>query len=79
MCNLAVDLDAAIDAVPTPGANPNFAAELAELAPLAARGLVTIDGHRITVTEAGRPFVRLVAAAFDAYLTAAPARHSVAV
>jgi oxygen-independent coproporphyrinogen-3 oxidase len=31
------------------------------------------------VTEAGRPFVRLVASAFDAYLAHGSARHSRAV
>jgi oxygen-independent coproporphyrinogen-3 oxidase len=31
------------------------------------------------VAEAGRPFVRLVAAAFDAYLRRGAQRHSVAV
>jgi oxygen-independent coproporphyrinogen-3 oxidase len=31
------------------------------------------------MTPAGRPFVRLAAAAFDAYLGSGAARHSVAV
>jgi oxygen-independent coproporphyrinogen-3 oxidase len=46
-----------------------------------ADGLVTRDGARITVTEPGRPFVRNVAAVFDAYLKTAPeqVRHSQAV
>ena len=35
------------------------------------------DGFEITAT--GRPFVRVIAARFDAYFTAAPARHSAAV
>ena len=43
------------------------------------KGLVRLDDKRITVTGEGRPFVRLVAAAFDLYLAAAQARHSVAV
>lgn len=41
--------------------------EIATLAPLIEAGIVTVDGPRIQVTEAGRPFVRLVASAFDAY------------
>jgi len=41
--------------------------------------LVRIDGHRLTVTDLGRPLVRIVAAAFDVYLARAAARHSVAV
>ena len=34
---------------------------------------------RLALDEAGRPFVRLAAAAFDAYLDGAGARHSRAV
>jgi oxygen-independent coproporphyrinogen-3 oxidase len=33
----------------------------------------------VSLTDAGRPFMRLVAAAFDAYLHARAAKHSVAV
>lgn len=72
MCDLAVDL-AAFDA--TPG---RFDAALAALAPLAADGLVTIAGTRIAVMEAGRPFLRHVAAAFDAWLGTA-GRHAAAI
>jgi oxygen-independent coproporphyrinogen-3 oxidase len=46
---------------------------------LEADGLLERDGDRITVTDRGRPFVRAVAAAFDAYLARGAARHSVAV
>ena len=42
-------------------------------------GLVVAAGTRMTVTAAGKPFVRLVAAAFDAYLARGTARHSRAV
>ncbi len=83
MCALEVDVaavcrahDAGIDA---------FAPAFAALKPLAADGIVTIDGARVRVSEAGRPFVRLAAAAFDAYLNrgqdqgATQARHSRAV
>lgn len=72
MCDLAVDLDAF-------GGATRFAAERGALAPLAAQGLVAIDGARIAMTAAGRPFVRLAAAAFDAYLAASAKRHSLAV
>jgi oxygen-independent coproporphyrinogen-3 oxidase len=41
--------------------------------------VISRDGRRIVVTEAGKPFVRLAAAAFDSYLKAGKARHSVAV
>ena len=61
------------------GMDESFAAEREVLAPLAAQGIVEIEGDRVAVTEAGRPFVRLVAAAFDAYLRRGAQRHSVAV
>ncbi|TVR97501.1 MAG: oxygen-independent coproporphyrinogen III oxidase [Rhodospirillales bacterium] len=77
MCTLDVDV---AEACGTHG----FAADALDqawdrLGPLQADGLVTVDGNRIAVTEAGRPFVRLVAAAFDAYLASGQARHSRAV
>jgi oxygen-independent coproporphyrinogen-3 oxidase len=73
MCDLAIDLDTvAGDAVA-------FADELAALKPLADEGLLTIAGARVTVTERGRPYVRIAAAAFDAYLKTGQKRHSVAV
>jgi len=77
MCDLAVDLAAL--PVAAPEAAPTFEYERAELDALAAAGLITIEGSRITVTEEGRPFVRLVAAAFDAYLAQSRSRHSIAV
>jgi len=72
MCEFAVDLDGL-------AAHQDFAAAFAALAPLANNGLVAIEDGRITVTDAGRPFVRLVASAFDAYLANGTARHSRAV
>ncbi len=78
MCDFEVDLDAVASGESRAGANA-FEDEIQSLTPLAAEGMVTIEGHRIAVTEAGRPFVRLAAAAFDAYLQRGKARHSVAV
>jgi oxygen-independent coproporphyrinogen-3 oxidase len=46
---------------------------------LARDGVVVREGRYVRVTRAGRPFVRLAAAAFDAYLDRSAARHSVAV
>ena len=54
-------------------------AEIAALRPMIEDGFVAIDGDRILVSEAGRPFCRLVARAFDSYAGGAPARHSRAV
>jgi oxygen-independent coproporphyrinogen-3 oxidase len=76
MCNFSVDLDAVAD---ENDVAIDFGAEREELAPLEADGLLRIEGRRVTVTRSGRPFVRLAAAAFDAYLAKSRARHSVAV
>jgi len=73
MCGLRVDLrDVGRDWRDFPGAHER-------LSPLASEGLVQIDGSSLTVTERGRPFVRLAAAAFDAYLQPDRQRHSQAV
>jgi oxygen-independent coproporphyrinogen-3 oxidase len=72
MCNFAVDLHA-------DGGGANFSKELEELDTLSASGIVHHDGRHVVVSEKGRPFVRLVAAAFDAYLSKNDKRHSVAV
>ncbi|HVZ54647.1 MAG TPA: oxygen-independent coproporphyrinogen III oxidase [Pseudolabrys sp.] len=73
MCDLALDLDT------FSGGAARFAAELDALKPLADEGLLLMEGGRIVVTERGRPYVRIAAAAFDAYLAANQKRHSVAV
>ena len=77
MCDLHVDLDEVcarhrVDA-------GRFAGELAALQPLEEDGLVTVANHRVTVTEAGRPLVRTICAAFDTYLTTSETRHAKAV
>ncbi len=46
---------------------------------LARDGVVTREGRLVRVTLEGRPFIRLAASAFDAYLDKQAARHSVAV
>jgi oxygen-independent coproporphyrinogen-3 oxidase len=77
MCDFAVDLGAARARF---AMAPDWCAEaFEELAPLAADGLLTLDGPRVAMTARGRPLVRVAAAAFDAYLPRAAARHSVAV
>ena len=73
MCDFELDLDA------VPGGAAHFATELEALRPLAAEGLLRIEGNRIAVTTSGRPFVRIAAAAFDTYLATSQKRHSVAV
>jgi len=76
MCDFAAD-PCAIAA--QSGLSEDFAAEYDLLAPLAEQGLVTTAGGHVVVSEIGRPFVRLVAAAFDGYLRRGASRHSVAV
>ncbi len=76
MCDFAADPQAIAAEL---GVNERFADELAQLAPLVDQGIARIERGRVMVTEMGRPFVRLVAAAFDAYLRRTARRHSVAV
>lgn len=77
MCDLSVDLGKICEehrvSVDT------FASEMEKMEPLAEDGIVVLNGNRIDVTESGRPFVRLVAAAFDTYLESGKGRHSRAV
>jgi len=77
MCTLTVDLAARCaehDADVT-----TLNGDVEKLRPLTDDGICTLDGHILTVTETGRPFVRLVASAFDDYLSAGQGRHSKAV
>ncbi len=76
MCDLVVNVDAI---AAKHGSAERFDAEFETLAPLAEEGLVAISGRTISVTEEGRPFLRLAASAFDAYLAASEAKHSKAV
>jgi len=77
MCDLKVDLDDIC--IRHEVSKATFVPELEKLAPMAEDGLVQLSGNTVSVTETGRPFVRLVAAAFDSYLSSGKARHSRAV
>ena len=70
MCDLTVDLGDKKD---------EYAPALAQLAPMVADQLVCVEGSRVTITEAGRPFARVAASAFDTYLGEGTGRHSKAV
>ncbi|MGO4707310.1 oxygen-independent coproporphyrinogen III oxidase [Microvirga sp. 2MCAF38] len=72
MCNFRADL-ASLEGL------EEFADELALLRPLVVDGIVTVDGRRVTVTDEGKPFVRLVAAVFDQYREDGPKRFSKAI
>ncbi len=77
MCDLEIDLG---EICAEYGAPPDALADSRpKLEKLAADGLIELDGDRVTVTPDGRLLVRCVGAAFDAYFTEQPARHSKAV
>lgn len=76
MCDLSVDLDAL--AAPYGKTRADFSDAVASLRTLERDKLVVIDEGRISVPESARPAIRLVCAAFDAYLTP-EGRHAVAV
>jgi len=63
MCDFSVDLAEIADRNGV--AVSAFAAEMRRLQALAADGLLVLEGDRLTVTETGRPFVRLAARVFD--------------
>lgn len=75
MCYLEADTGALLEMAD----GPDDQQERKRLAPYEAEGMVRIDGSRVVVTAQGRPFVRLIAAAFDARMANAPPRHSAAV
>jgi oxygen-independent coproporphyrinogen III oxidase len=80
MCDLEVDIEAvAAEHAADPAPLTQAAAE--GLQKFVEDGLASWDGRRIVVSERGRPFVRSVAALFDAYLAQASdkPRHSRAV
>ncbi len=77
MCDFAVDFGAAAEAAY--GHAEALDDALPELEALQRDGVLALDGRRVRLTEAGRPFMRLAAAAFDSYLRRSAARHSVAV
>ncbi|MAF48589.1 MAG: oxygen-independent coproporphyrinogen III oxidase [Rhodospirillales bacterium] len=56
-----------------------FADELAALGPYVEDGICRVAGGTVEVADAYRPFARLVAAAFDAYLEPGGKRHARAV
>lgn len=56
-----------------------LSAARAPLEALRDRGVIALDGWRVTVLADGRPYARLAACAFDAYRAAPPQRFSRAV
>jgi oxygen-independent coproporphyrinogen-3 oxidase len=72
MCTFDVDLSEF-------GGRNAFVRELERLAPLAADGLVAVDGDKLAIPEPMRPFCRLVAQVFDAYTATSSTQHSQAI
>jgi oxygen-independent coproporphyrinogen-3 oxidase len=77
MCDFSVDFGAI--AAAHGFREDSFDDAVPHLATLLDEGLAELDGRRLAITRRGRPFARLAAAAFDSYLEAKAARHSVAV
>jgi oxygen-independent coproporphyrinogen-3 oxidase len=67
MCDLEVDLEATAAMYRADPADL-IAAAIAGMPSIVEDGLASFDGRRIAVSERGRPFVRSIAALFDAYL-----------
>ena len=73
MCDFSVDLR---DIEQRHGPAPDrLSAAMSRLDPLVADGLVTLSDGTVAVTGIGRPFVRLVCAAFDTRLAPSATRH----
>jgi oxygen-independent coproporphyrinogen-3 oxidase len=77
MCHLDCDIGELLDE--HNGVQESFEHEFEALLPFSADGFVRIDGNRIIVEESGRPYLRLIASTFDAYLPNSHVRHSIAV
>ncbi len=76
MCDLSVDLDSERA---EHDLRIDLSAEMKALEPLAADGIVRVEGPVVTIPEEARPLVRLVAATFDTYLRRGGKKHSRAV
>jgi oxygen-independent coproporphyrinogen-3 oxidase len=77
MCHLDCDIGELLDEYN--GIPESFEHELDALQPFVADGFVRMNDNRIIVEERGRPYLRLIASTFDAYLPNSHVRHSVAV
>jgi len=76
MCGLSVDVgDVCQKHARTPDSLDD---EIQGLERYARDALLSVEGRTITMTEKGRPFVRLAAAAFDEYLATGTGKHSAA-
>jgi len=77
MCDMAVNLDVVLSQHDM--AQNTLDEDLASLGPLVTDGIVRVTGRQVQVTAEGRPFARVAAAKFDAYLASNRGRHAIAV
>lgn len=77
MCDMVVDLAQLARAHGFP--ESTFDADLAQLEPMVADGLVAVSGATVRIPEDARLLMRTVAAVFDRYLQTGRGRHSRAV
>jgi oxygen-independent coproporphyrinogen-3 oxidase len=77
MCSGGVDLEQAADQFETP--RNWYHSHVDKLRTLQDDGLLTLNQGQISVTLIGTPFIRIIAAVFDAYLSQSPAKHAIAV
>ena len=77
MCDLAVDVGETARRHGAPV--DRFDRDLEAMDDLVADGVAVIEGRRLSVPEAARPLMRIVAARFDSYLAGGEGRHSRAV
>ena len=77
MCNFAIDVRELEQRFGM--ASTSLIEEIRMLYAMDPEGLTSFDGQRLAMTERGRPFVRAIAAIFDAYYKGGQQKHSVAV
>jgi oxygen-independent coproporphyrinogen-3 oxidase len=75
MCDFRLDFAAVETLFPLRFAE-KFSDSLSALSEFAADGLIELTGDAITVTDAGRLFIRNIAMCFDAYAQPGEGRHS---
>ena len=77
MCDFSVDLDRMEEEFG--GLVLQVVAEMHKVAREDQDGFINFDGNTFQIKPLGRPFARLIASQFDAYLNRGLARHSIAV
>jgi oxygen-independent coproporphyrinogen III oxidase len=79
MCHMRLDDAILADLPGTPQQKQAIRDEMDQLKDEMSRGWVKRTRNTVVITEKGRPFLRLIASRFDAWLAHSAGRHSVAV